>query len=120
MANLYQIAVVDLFCGVGGLAHGFFLEGLNVVAGIDNDKTCEFAFTENNKARFICKDVKELRPNEIRDLYPKNSIKILVGCAPCQPFADLQQHIGNAVSVELGRAIAKSIKNIYKSILLFS
>ena len=28
-------AVVDLFCGVGGLTHGLQLAGLNVVAGID-------------------------------------------------------------------------------------
>lgn len=85
--TLNQIAVVDLFCGVGGLAHGFFLEGMNVIAGIDNDPSCDFAFTENNKARFICKDIKDISPNEIVELYPKNSIKVLVGCAPCQPFS---------------------------------
>jgi DNA (cytosine-5)-methyltransferase 1 len=28
-------AVVDLFCGVGGLTHGLRLAGLNVIAGID-------------------------------------------------------------------------------------
>lgn len=33
-------AVVDLFCGVGGLTHGLQLSGLNVVAGIDFEESC--------------------------------------------------------------------------------
>lgn len=84
---LQNYAVVDLFCGVGGLTHGFVLEGFNVIAGIDSDKSCEFAFVNNNNAKFICSDINELNPNEIEALYPKNAIKILVGCAPCQPFS---------------------------------
>lgn len=37
-------SVVDLFCGVGGLTHGLELAGLNVVAGIDINETCKFAY----------------------------------------------------------------------------
>lgn len=87
MKKQKKYAVVDLFCGVGGLSHGFVLEGFDVVAGIDSDHTCGFAFTENNKARFICEDVNEIDPKKIKKLFPKNTIKILVGCAPCQPFS---------------------------------
>lgn len=87
MEKLHQTAVIDLFCGVGGLTHGFFLEGFNVVAGIDNDESCEFAFTQNNKAKFIHKDIRDLKAEEVSELYPKNSIKILIGCAPCQSFS---------------------------------
>ena len=49
--------VVDLFCGIGGLSHGLKLEGLDIVAGIDNDKSCKFAFEKNNRAKFIGKDI---------------------------------------------------------------
>ena len=87
MKKFHQAAVVDLFCGIGGLTHGFFLEGFNIVAGIDNDESCEFSFTQNNHSKFICKDVGELRDDEIKKLFPANSIKILIGCAPCQPFS---------------------------------
>jgi len=87
MKFLEQCAVVDLFCGVGGLAHGFVLEKFNVVAGVDSDKSCEFAFEQNNKAKFICDDISEINVDTIRNLFPENSIKILVGCAPCQPFS---------------------------------
>jgi DNA (cytosine-5)-methyltransferase 1 len=39
-----QIKVIDLFCGIGGLTHGLDEEGLDVVAGIDNDLTCKLRF----------------------------------------------------------------------------
>jgi len=47
-------AVVDLFAGAGGLTHGFILEGFNVVAGIEADETCRYAYEHNNPgARFV-------------------------------------------------------------------
>ena len=36
--------VIDLFCGIGGLTKGLELAGLNVVAGIDIDDSCRFAY----------------------------------------------------------------------------
>jgi DNA (cytosine-5)-methyltransferase 1 len=80
-------SVVDLFCGVGGLTHGFVKEGFNVVAGIDNDSTCEFAYVKNNGARFVPLPVEEITADEIASLYPENHAKVLVGCAPCTPFS---------------------------------
>ncbi|HEY8781002.1 MAG TPA: DNA cytosine methyltransferase [Mucilaginibacter sp.] len=85
--RLGNYAVVDLFCGVGGLSHGFFLEKFNVIAGIDNDATCEYAFVSNNGGSYICEDIFNSDPKKIKDLFPPGSTKILVGCAPCQPFS---------------------------------
>lgn len=82
-----QITAVELFCGAGGMAHGFFLEGINVIAGFDLDETCKFAYEKNNSAKFIHKDVSSLEGQEVDSLYPPSSIKILAGCAPCQPFS---------------------------------
>jgi DNA (cytosine-5)-methyltransferase 1 len=87
MKFLEQCAVVDLFCGVGGLAHGFVLENFKVIAGVDFDKSCEFAFEENNNAEFIHDDLSNIDSDKIKNLFPEKSIKILVGCAPCQPFS---------------------------------
>lgn len=80
-------AVVDLFCGVGGLTHGLELAGLNVVAGIDFEESCQFAYEHNNNANFVQGDITMIKPIEIDALFPKDTIKILVGCAPCQPFS---------------------------------
>lgn len=85
--NIKDIAIVDLFCGIGGLTHGFIREGFNVVAGIDIDDTCKFAFENNNKSKFISKSIIEVTATEIDELLGNAKIKILVGCAPCQPFS---------------------------------
>jgi len=79
--------VVDLFCGIGGLTHGLELAGLNVVAGFDIDSTCKYAYEVNNNAVFIESDISELTTEEITRHYAKECIRILVGCAPCQPFS---------------------------------
>lgn len=79
---------VDLFCGIGGLTHGIQKTGVDVVAGIDIDSTCQYAYEENNKAIFINKGVEDIDAQEINALYPINCTKILMGCAPCQPFSN--------------------------------
>jgi len=84
-----NIAVVDVFCGIGGLTRGMQDVGLNVIAGIDYDKTCDFAFEQNNKSKFLHRDVTTIKAKEVIKLYPKNSLRILVGCAPCQPFSQV-------------------------------
>ena len=80
--------VVDLFCGIGGLSHGLALAGLNVVAGIDIDSSCQYAYEQNNSAKFITADIASINNEEIKSLYTEaNGLRILVGCAPCQPFS---------------------------------
>lgn len=87
-----KIGCVDLFCGAGGLTHGFILEGLHVVAGIDLDPTCRFPYEANNKrARFIERDISCVTAEELTDLYGDAEITVLAGCAPCQPFSTYAQ-----------------------------
>jgi DNA (cytosine-5)-methyltransferase 1 len=89
-----KIKVVDLFCGIGGLTHGLIKEGLDVIAGIDNDDSCKFGYEYNNKnAKFISKDILEVSANEINHLFGERerTIRVLAGCAPCQPFSKLNQ-----------------------------
>jgi len=84
-------SVIDLFCGAGGLSHGFYKEGFPIAAGIDVDENCRYAYERNNNAAFICKSVSELKPNEINKLFFSKGRRILVGCAPCQPFSTYNQ-----------------------------
>jgi DNA (cytosine-5)-methyltransferase 1 len=82
-----HLAAIDLFCGAGGMTHGFFLEGIDVIAGFDLDKTCKYPYEKNNSSTFVEKDIGDLKAKDIKKLYPKGSVRILVGCAPCQPFS---------------------------------
>ena len=86
-----ELKVIDLFCGIGGLSHGLIKEGLDVVAGIDNDNSCKYGYEYNNKAKFIHKDILQVSAKEINKLFgaKKETIRVLVGCAPCQPFSRL-------------------------------
>ena len=86
-----KISCVDLFCGAGGLTHGFVLEGLPVVAGIDMDPACRFPYETNNRARFVERDIREFTAVELDDLFGDAEVKILAGCAPCQPFSTYAQ-----------------------------
>lgn len=83
-----SIGAVDLFCGIGGLTYGLRTSGIDVVAGYDLDDSCEYAYEANNgKGTFVCKNVSEVTGEEIRERLKKFDIKVLVGCAPCQPFS---------------------------------
>ena len=83
-----NVKVIDLFCGIGGLTYGLKNTGLNVVAGIDLDETCRYPYEENNKSTFYCKDILNLKGQELNEMFGECKIKILVGCAPCQPFSN--------------------------------
>lgn len=82
-----KIEVIDLFCGIGGLSFGMKSKGFDILAGYDLDSTCQYAYETNNEAKFIYKDIKTVSADEIRSQYSKKSIRVLAGCAPCQPFS---------------------------------
>jgi DNA (cytosine-5)-methyltransferase 1 len=86
-----KVSCVDLFCGAGGLTHGFVLEGLPVVAGIDLDPACRFPYEANNDARFLERDVSTVTIAELKALFGDAELTILAGCAPCQPFSTYAQ-----------------------------
>lgn len=88
-------SVVDLFCGVGGLSHGFKAEKFKLVGGLDVDKSCKYAYEKNNDAPFFAEDLNVLPSEKIDALFYKNTTKVLVGCAPCQAFSTYSQKYKN-------------------------
>jgi len=81
------VSAVDVFCGVGGLTHGLQKEGITVWAGVDIDPKCRYPYQRNNGCLFVEEDVATLSGFEVASCFPLNHTKILVGCAPCQPFS---------------------------------
>jgi DNA (cytosine-5-)-methyltransferase len=86
-----MIEAVDLFCGAGGLTAGLQKVGVKVNAGYDIEETCRFAFEFNNQTSFINKDVSLVNGDEITQWYKTDSVRLLAGCAPCQPFSKYNQ-----------------------------
>ena len=85
--RLPSIEVVDLFCGIGGLSYGMKSGGFKILAGFDLDWTCRYAYETNNEAKFNYKDIRQVSKEDIISLYSNKSIRVLAGCAPCQPFS---------------------------------
>lgn len=104
-----KISAIDLFCGIGGLSYGLQKAGISVLAGVDVDKSSEFAYTKNVKTDFILKDIEKLKGEDLNKKYwnKKNQIKILAGCAPCQPFSTHSNKIKNRKQTGKWRLISQ-------------
>lgn len=82
-----EIAAIDLFCGAGGLSLGLQQAGINVVAGFDFDAACRFAYESNIGAEFVHADIAEVTAQQLNDAWGDARVRLLAGCAPCQPFS---------------------------------
>lgn len=108
--------VIDLFCGVGGLTRGLLDAGLEVIAGFDIDGTCRYAYEHNNGVDFHQESVRDVTGDNLAQLYDADAIRILVGCAPCQPFSLMRSKLGEAnlqdekynLLLEFGRLIEET------------
>jgi DNA (cytosine-5)-methyltransferase 1 len=91
------IKAIDFFCGAGGVTRGLLNSGIDVICGIDIDNKFCLTYEENNirpngkKVEFIQKDINELTYSELSSRLTKEKFDklIFVGCAPCQPFTNL-------------------------------
>ena len=95
MKDKQKIEAIDLFCGIGGLTYGLRKANIEVVAGLDNDPSCEYSYKINNNCDFILADITKYNFKKMKKFYSKNSIKVLIGCAPCQPFSSHNYKVKN-------------------------
>ncbi|MEU8338287.1 DNA cytosine methyltransferase [Micromonospora tulbaghiae] len=92
-ARPVTISAVDLFCGVGGLSHGLQDAGVHVAAGVDLDRTCDYPYRHNVRAPFHRRDVCDLTVEELSAMWPAGAVRVLAGCAPCQPFSSYRRGV---------------------------
>lgn len=81
------ISAVDLFCGAGGLSSGLQEAGVVVVGGVDIEASCAYPFETNIEAPFLHMDVRTVTAAHLEQLWVPGSVRMLAGCAPCQPFS---------------------------------
>lgn len=85
-----QLTVVDLFCGAGGLSHGFMQAGFDVLFGTDIDPTFGKTFACSHPgAKFSAKPIQALTVDEVLSeagLEP-GELDVLVGGPPCQGYS---------------------------------
>jgi DNA (cytosine-5)-methyltransferase 1 len=106
-------SAIDLFCGAGGLTYGLRKAGIDVQAGIDIDPESEFAYTQNNPgSAFYRWDVRSVNYNSLEQLFSPGKIRLLAGCAPCQPFSKLTNGKNEHESWDLLANFGRFVKGI--------
>lgn len=84
-----NVQAFDAFCSIGGLTCGLQKSGIKVNAGLDVDGSCRYAYEKNCQATFIEADIRDISYADISGYFHDARHRILVGCAPCQPFSNL-------------------------------
>ena len=107
-----NISAIDVFCGIGGLSYGLKKAGISILAGIDLDETCRYAYEQNVRAEFVLKDISQVQGDELNKKYwsDGNHVKILAGCAPCQPFSMHSNKVKNRKQTKKWRLISEFMR----------
>lgn len=82
--------LIDLFCGAGGLSHGFAQAGFSVLAGLDHDDDSLITFEANHRnSRAMNVDLAKARSEIVaQELGIKSgAVDCIVGGPPCQGFS---------------------------------
>lgn len=114
-SDVAKVAAVDIFCGAGGLSYGLQQAGIGIVAGFDIDSRCKYPFEHNIGAGFFEQDVKTVTAEQLNRLWGRDAVRLLAGCAPCQPFsthrrgADASTHRAWPLLGEFGRLVEETL-----------
>lgn len=89
--------VIELFCGCGGLSTGLLDAGYDVRLGVDNDAPSVVAYDHNHAYRgskAMVADVGALSGTALMEAAQVDSIDLLAGGPPCQPFSVAGKRMG--------------------------
>jgi DNA (cytosine-5)-methyltransferase 1 len=116
--NKHAPAVLDIFCGAGGMSLGFQNAGCRILGGIDENK---HAIATHHKNFPNCKfslpaqDIRSIKDLSILNIQP-GEVDILIGGPPCQVFS----RVGIGKMKDLGRNIEEDPRNfLYKEFVRF-
>lgn len=111
-----KFRVIDLFCGCGGLSHGFLEAGFDVVIGVDFDEAALKTYGINHKDSMALKSdlFKDESINEIADKYIEkignDDVDLIIGGPPCQGFSLTGSRDINDTRNTLYLAVVKCVK----------
>ncbi len=108
--------VLDLFCGAGGFALGFALEGFKIVLGVDVDPIVAETYRENLKVDVLCEDIRNVHSLDLKDIV-KDDVDVIIASPPCEPFTGANPRREESVldrlyTNEMGRLFLHAIRII--------
>lgn len=102
-----NVAVVDMFCGAGGMSFGLdSVKGMRVVAGLERDPIAAMTHMANMPAPVFTGDVSEVE--DFRCLFRSMGVRrvdILTGGPPCQGFSRLGKGALRRLALDDGRNV---------------
>lgn len=114
-----SVSAVDLFCGAGGVTHGLIQAGIRVEAGIDVDHQAEHAYRINNPgARFLRWDLARKNCRSVARLFRPGAVRLMAGCAPCQPFSKLTNGVETHEAWDLLDNFARFVRGILPELVM--
>ena len=113
--NQLNAQAFDVFCSIGGLTYGLQKAGIEVNAGLDIDGSCRYAYETNCQATFVEADIRDVSYSDISGYFHDAVYRILVGCAPCQPFSSLASKIKSHESDSRWNLINEFLRIILES-----
>ena len=85
-----KLKAVDFFCGGGGMTYGMKQAGIDVIAGLDNDRNCERIYSKNHpETRFLLTDITKTEVTILNDIgiCTSDDDMVFIGCSPCQHWS---------------------------------
>lgn len=112
------LTVLDLFCGAGGLSHGFKMADFDIIAGIDNWNSAILTFRENHKdSQAILTDIRQTSDNDIKNLF--SGVDVVIGGPPCQAFSTAGKRSLDDERAKLVKEYLRVISVLKPSVFLF-
>lgn len=81
--------LLDIFCGAGGLSHGFERAGFDIALGVDINAAALETFQYNHRnAQILCGDLTDdALKQQIIETAKQNQVRGILGGPPCQGFS---------------------------------
>jgi DNA (cytosine-5)-methyltransferase 1 len=101
---------IDFFAGCGGLSLGLERAGFTIACAVEIDAAAAATYRANHPdTPILVKDIRDVRPDELRRVAGGQKIDLIAGCAPCQGFCSLNksgdEDPRNALVLRMGQLI---------------
>ncbi len=85
----HHLTAISLFSGAGGMDFGLEQSGIKTLASVEIDRHCAATLRRNDANLVVNEDIRTLEPHDILSATGRNSIDIVHGGPPCQPFSQI-------------------------------
>ena len=112
-----KLKAVDFFCSIGGVSLGFKQAGIEVLGGIDIDKSCKETYEKNIGSKFMSADVSNLAKEKVAEFFKIQQNQdnlIFVGCSPCQYYSNIKTDKTKSCSTRLLLADFQEFVDYYR------